>query len=89
MMFITARGPLQMSTETKERRPPLDTPAAARYLTVLPGYLERLRCDGDGPVFIKRKGLVRYNPDDLDAWLEAGKRTSTSDVRAAQLVGVK
>jgi hypothetical protein len=68
-----------MLTETKERRPPLDTPGAASYLNVLPSHLERLRCNGGGPVFIKRNGLVRYDPDDLDAWLKAGKRTSTSD----------
>jgi hypothetical protein len=67
-----------MSTETKERRPPLDTPAAADYLNVLPSYLERLRCTGDGPVFVKRNGLVRYDPDDLDVWFEGGKQRSTS-----------
>lgn len=67
-----------MLTETKERRPPLDTPAAADYLNVLPSYLERLRCNGDGPVFVKRNGLVRYDPDDLDAWFEGGKQRSTS-----------
>ena len=75
-----------MSTDTKERRPPLDTPAAANYLNVLPGYLERLRCNGDGPVFIKRNGLVRYDPDDLDAWIDAGKRQSTSETRDVGLV---
>lgn len=73
-----------MLTDPKERRPPLDTPAAAAYLNVLPSYLERLRCNGDGPVFIKRNGLVRYDPDDLDAWLEAGKRQSTSDESDAE-----
>jgi Helix-turn-helix domain len=77
MIFIITRGSLQMSTETKERRPPLDTPAAADYLNVLPSYLERLRCTGDGPVFVKRNGLVRYDPDDLDAWFEGGKQRST------------
>ena len=70
-----------MSTDTKERRPPLDTLGAAGYLNVLPSYLERLRCNGDGPVFIKRNGMVRYDPDDLDVWLEAGKRHSTSNVQ--------
>ena len=76
-----------MSTEAKARRPPLDTLGAAGYLNVLPSYLERLRCNGDGPVFIKRNGLVRYDPDDLDAWLEAGKRQSTSVVSNNELVG--
>jgi hypothetical protein len=68
-----------MPTKIKERRPPLDTEAAAIYTTTKPNYLEKLRCNGDGPVFIKRNGLVRYDPDDLDAWLEAGKQISTSD----------
>jgi hypothetical protein len=65
-------GTISMN-EAKSRRLPLDTPAAANYLNVLPSYLERRRCNGGGPVFIKRSGLVRYDPDDLDAWLEAGK----------------
>jgi hypothetical protein len=78
-----------MLTEIKERRPLLNTEAAAIYTTTKPNYLEKLRCNGDGPVFIKRNGLVRYDPDDLDTWLKAGRRTSTSDVRAAGLVGAK
>jgi hypothetical protein len=68
-----------MPTETEARRPPLDTPEAAIYVSVRPNYLERLRCSGSGPTFIKHNGLVRYDPDDLDAWLEAGKRKSTAD----------
>jgi len=78
-----------MLTEMKERRPPLDTDAAAIYTGTKPNYLEKLRCNGDGPVFIKRNGLVRYDPNDLDAWLEAGKRQSTSIVRDAGLVGAQ
>jgi hypothetical protein len=30
-------------------------------------------------VFIKRGGVVRYDPADLDAWLASLKRRSTSD----------
>jgi hypothetical protein len=70
-----------MSTIT-ERRPPLSTRDAAAYIGARPNYLEKLRCTGSGPVFIKRNGMVRYDPDDLDAYLAAGKRRSTSDVRA-------
>jgi hypothetical protein len=73
-----------MLTETKERRAPLDTAAAATYTNVLPNYLEKLRCNGSGPVFIKRNGLVRYDPNDLDAWLEAGKKRATSNDGDAQ-----
>jgi hypothetical protein len=78
-----------MLTGIKERRAPLDTAAAATYTGVQPNYLEKLRCKGSGPVFIKRNGLVRYDPNDLDAWLEAGKRQSTSHVRDAGLVSEK
>jgi hypothetical protein len=73
-----------MPTETEVRRLPLDTPEAAIYVSVKPNYLEKLRCNGSGPVFIKHNGLVRYDPDDLDAWLEAGKRKSTADVELWQ-----
>src|SRR5262245_656753 len=33
--------------------------------------------NGGGPLFIKLNGLVRCDPDDLDAWLDARKRQST------------
>jgi hypothetical protein len=78
-----------MLAETKKRRPLFDTMDAAIYIDARPNYLEKLRCNGGGPVFIKRNGLVRYDPDDLDAWLNAGKRTSTSGVRAARLLGAQ
>ena len=77
----------QMLTEPKKRRAPLDTGAAAVYTGTKPNYLEKLRCNGDGPVFIRLSGLVRYDPDDLDTWLEAGKRQSTSDVRKGHRLG--
>jgi hypothetical protein len=32
-------------------------------------------------VFIKRGGVVRYDPNDLDAWLTSLKCKSTSDVK--------
>ena len=54
------------------------------YVNVLPAAMRSpspcrpLRCSGDGPVFIKRSGAVLYDPDDLDAWLEASKLRSTS-----------
>jgi hypothetical protein len=70
---------LLSTTAMKERRPPLDTPGAAIYTGTKPNYLEKLRCTGGGPVYIKRKGKVLYDLDDLDAWLEAGKRRSTSE----------
>ncbi len=70
-----------MENPKKEHRPPVDVKGAAVYTGFGEGYLNKLRCKGGGPIFIKKAGVVRYDPDDLDAWLEAGKRKSTSEVR--------
>jgi len=67
--------------DTKERRPPLDVKGAAQYTGLSENYLTKIRCTGGGPVFIKRLGVIRYDPADLDEWLDAGKRKSTSDSR--------
>jgi hypothetical protein len=69
-----------MSTE-KTHRPPVDTQGAAIYTGFAESYLTKIRCTGGGPIFIKRNGTVRYDLDDLDAWLEAGKLASTSGER--------
>jgi hypothetical protein len=70
-----------MDSPKKEHRPPVDVKGAAAYTGFGEGYLNKLRCTGGGPVFIKRTGVVRYDPDDLDVWLASLKRKSTSDVR--------
>jgi hypothetical protein len=70
-----------MDSNTKTHRPPVDVKGAAAYSGFGEGYLNKLRCTGGGPIFIKKMGVVRYDLDDLDAWLEAGKRRSTSDTR--------
>jgi hypothetical protein len=67
----------------KTRRPPVDTKGAAAYTGFAENYLVKIRCTGGGPVFIKRNTVVRYDLDDLDTWLDAGKRKSTSDVMEA------
>lgn len=74
---------LLSSTAVKDRRPPIRTPAAAIYTGFTEGYLNKLRVKGGGPVFIKKNGTVRYDPDDLDAWLSAGKVKTTSESRSA------
>jgi len=56
----------------------MDTKAAATYLSLYRNYLEKLRCTGDGPLFIKINGQVRYDPNDLDAWVDAQKFQNTS-----------
>ena len=67
-----------MPTNLTERRPPLTVAQAAAYTGYSEGYLNKLRVTGNGPTFIKRNGTVRYDPTDLDNWLEAGKCKSTS-----------
>ena len=59
----------------------LKTPEAAQYLHCLPNYLEKLRCSGGGPIYVKMRGRVVYDVSDLDAWVEGMKRRSTSDIR--------
>jgi excisionase family DNA binding protein len=61
----------------------LTTPQAAEYLGgIKPNTLEGQRVRGEGVRFIKIGRLVRYSVADLDAYLEAQIRTSTSQVVA-------
>lgn len=73
-----------ISTQKKEHRPPVDVKDAAAYTGFSEGYLNKLRCKGGGPVFLKRAGgAVRYDPNDLDAWLASLKRNSTAAPQVA------
>jgi len=59
----------------------LDVPNAANYLGLKEKTLAMMRCHGNGPKFIKR-GRIFYFKDDLDDWLNAnGKLTSTSQCK--------
>lgn len=61
--------------------PWLDTATAAAYLGGLkPSTLERWRCCGGGPAFHKIGGRVFYRQEDLDAFIEAGRRRTTGDL---------
>jgi len=55
----------------------LDTWNAAKYTGYAVKTLAMMRSKGSGPTYIKR-GKVFYFRDDLDAWLRAGKTTSTA-----------
>ena len=57
----------------------LTTGEAARYLALSPRTLKRYRVTGDGPVFHRFGGRVRYRRDRLDAWAAERERTSTAD----------
>ena len=58
----------------------LNTAAAADYCGSTESTFEKLRLTGGGPVFIKNGRRVVYQVSDLDAWLSANRRRSTSDL---------
>jgi predicted DNA-binding transcriptional regulator AlpA len=60
--------------------PCMRTPEAAAYLALAESTLTKMRLTGDGPSFCKvGPRAVAYRKADLDAWLEARVRRSTSD----------
>ena len=63
----------------KDQRNYLPTREAAHYLGLSARTLNRYRVSGDGPVFHRFGGRVRYRRDDLDAWAAARRRVSTVD----------
>ena len=57
----------------------LNTRAAAAHLGLSTRTLDRYRVSGEGPVFLRFGGRVRYLREDLDAWAKTRRRKSTSD----------
>ena len=53
--------------------------SAAAYVGWSESRLAKSRVWGDGPAYIKMSRSVAYRIEDLDAWLLANRRTSTSD----------
>ena len=64
---------------TDDRTRFLNSRRAADYLGLSTRTLDRFRVSGDGPVFLKFGGRVRYLREDLDAWAQSRRRKSTSD----------
>ena len=54
-------------------------PTAAAYIGHSTSTLAKMRMRGTGPPYIKTARLVLYDQRDLDAWLTARKRISTSE----------
>ena len=65
-----------MSSPVNDR---INTAEAAAYTGLTSSTLTKLRVYGGGPRFIKIKKRVLYDRIDLDAWLAAHKRSSTSE----------
>jgi predicted site-specific integrase-resolvase len=70
------------STETTEPPAPmklLTARQAGELLGVSPETLERWRGAGTGPAFIRLSGrYIRYQPDDLEAFIQNARRSSTA-----------
>ena len=58
---------------------------AADILSVKVSTLRRWRWSGDGPLFIKLGGAVRYDPQQLKDYLAKQVRSSTSDPGVCEL----
>lgn len=62
----------------------MNVKAAADYVGLAVATLAIHRCNGTGPRFIK-KGRIWYYRQDLDDWLNAdGRHTSTASARPVQ-----
>ncbi len=60
---------------------------AARILGLSVKTLRRWRWAGKGPRFLKIEGAVRYDLEDIEAFIAAARRTSTSDDGTAAQAG--
>jgi hypothetical protein len=56
----------------------VNTEQAAAYLGIHPEALKRKRLSGDGPKYTDRIGIA-YKREWLDAYMESGAKTSTSE----------
>ena len=68
-----------METDVSIRNRLLTELEAAEILSVEPTTLRRWRWAGHPPRFLKIGAAVRYDPADLQEFIEAGRRSSTSD----------
>lgn len=70
-----------MNTE-KPTGPFLRTAAAAEYIGSTESKLEKQRVEGSGPPYYKNGRIVLYTKADLDAYVLAQRRTSTTGAGA-------
>ena len=57
----------------------LDDRALAAILKVSLQTPRKWRLQGVGPIYLKIGRCVRYHPDDIAAFIDGARRTSTSD----------
>ncbi|MXQ08917.1 helix-turn-helix domain-containing protein [Alphaproteobacteria bacterium GH1-50] len=63
----------------------LRTKEAAQFLSLSARTLEKHRTYGTGPAYHKLGGRVVYSIEDLEAWVQRGAVTSTSDPRGGRV----
>ncbi|MCE8519237.1 helix-turn-helix domain-containing protein [Ruegeria pomeroyi] len=67
----------------------LRTKEAAQFLSLSARTLEKHRTYGTGPAYHKLGGRVVYSIEDLEAWVQRGAVTSTSDPRGGRVLPAK
>lgn len=67
-------------SDSTEPGPWRRTEEAARRVGYSPSSFEKFRVQGCGPRYSQRgpRAVVHYHDDEVDAWLRANSRTSTS-----------
>lgn len=61
---------------------------AAKQLAISASYLNKLRCFGGGPVYVRLGSAIRYLPSDLEAWIKENKRSNTASTSPVHAGGV-
>lgn len=57
----------------------IKTPVAAEILGLSTAKLERFRCEGGGPAYVKLGRMVRYRSADLEEWVDQNRTHGQSD----------
>ena len=70
---------MRMSKEENMPQKLITEHETAERLSIRVCTLRKWRWEGRGPRFVKIGAAVRYDPADVDAFIEAGRRRSTSD----------
>lgn len=52
---------------------------AADYIGLSKSYLDKARCSGKGPAFVKLGNSVIYRTEDLDEWVAANRTMPAND----------
>ncbi len=69
--------------EISRAQPLVNETETARILGLSVKTCRRWRWSGKGPRYLKIGGAVRYDPADLEAFIEGARRKSTSDLGEA------